>query len=115
MRSGPDMSVNKGDARQLGTVEAYCLERVTPAQGRQVTCSMVFKDYSAWCERRGFVPLREASFVEAFETLVREVGIPLRQRGSNLSFLDLALGDVARLADYGACGHGSDKRIGDTP
>lgn len=82
-------------AGQLGSVEAYMLARVTPEPGQQVTCSVVFEDYRTWCEREMFAPLREDQFVAIFEDVARAAGIPLRQRGSNLSFLDTVLRDAA--------------------
>lgn len=78
----------------IGTVEAYVLARVAPEPGAQVTCSAVFEDYRSWCARETLIPLREVEFVGAFEQVAREAGIPLRQRGGNLSFLDMALRDV---------------------
>jgi hypothetical protein len=83
------------EAGRLGAVEAYALARVVPEPGRQVTCSDAFVDYRAWCEREGQAPLREPQFMEAFEVLAREVGIPIRQRGSNLSFVDVMLTETS--------------------
>lgn len=65
-----------------------------PAPGKLVTCSQLFADYRSWCVREGLAPLREPVFTEAFETLAREAEIPIRQRGSNLSFVDVALTDA---------------------
>jgi len=87
------MSGDNQDVRHLGTAEAYALARVGPVAGVQVTCSALFEDYRAWCGAQGFVALRESEFVAAFEAVAREVSIPLRQRGGNLSFLDVALRD----------------------
>lgn len=72
------------------------LARVGPEPGSQVTCSAAFEDDRAWCAGRGDIPLREAEFVAAFEEVARQAGIALRQRGGNLSFMDMALTDVAR-------------------
>ena len=82
------------EAGRLGAVEKYALARVTPAPGELVTCSQLFSDYRSWCVREGLAPLREAVFTEAFEVLAREAEIPIRQRGSNLSFVDVALADA---------------------
>ncbi len=79
---------------RLGTVEAFALARVVPQSGKLVTCSDIFVDYRVWCEREGQTPLREPQFTEAFEMLAREIEIPIRQRGSNLSFVDVTLADV---------------------
>lgn len=81
-------------AERLGAVEAYAIERLSPAPGVQVTCSAAFADYRNWCGHRGFVPLREAEFVAAVEELARSAGIPLNQRGGNLSFVDVELRGV---------------------
>lgn len=81
---------------RLGTVEDFALRRVMPASGQQVTCTATFAAYRDWCLASQAVPLREAQFTEAFETLAREAGIPIRQRGSNLSFVDVALTDAPR-------------------
>lgn len=80
---------------RLGAVEAYMLARVASKPASQVTCSAAFEDYRGWCVVRGDIPLREAEFVAAFEGLARQAGIPLRQRGGNLSFMDMTLKDVA--------------------
>lgn len=82
------------EAGRLGAVEAYAIARVAPDPGRLVTCSDVFADYRSWCDQGGLAPLREPQFTEAFEMFAREVGIPVRQRGSNLSFVDVTLADV---------------------
>lgn len=76
---------------RLASAEAYALARVVPGVGQQVTCSALFSDYRVWCGTAGLVALREAAFISAFEELARTVGIPLRQRGGNLSFMDVAL------------------------
>jgi hypothetical protein len=78
-------------AVKLGSVDAYMMDRVVPAAGKMVTCSEVFEDYRAWCDRGGMAPLREGEFVDAFESLARTVGVELRQRGGNLSFLEMGL------------------------
>lgn len=82
-------------AGRLGAVEAYMLVRVGFEPGRQLTCSEAFLDYRAWCEREDLAPLRETEFIRRFEAVAREAGIPLRQRGSNLSFMDTSLQDLA--------------------
>jgi hypothetical protein len=82
-------------AGRLGMVEGYMLARVVPEPGRQLTCSDAFLDYRAWCERQGFAPFRETEFIRVFEAIAREAGIPLRQRGGNLSFMDTGVRDVA--------------------
>ena len=82
-------------AGRLGTVEGYMLTRVAPEVGHQLTCSDAFTDYRSWCEREGLAPFRETEFVRLFEVLSREIGIPLRQRGGNLSFMDTVVRDVA--------------------
>ena len=82
------------EAGRLGAVEDYALARVRPSPGALITCSQVFADYRCWCEREGMAPLREAAFTEALEDLAREVGIPIQQRGSNTSFIDVVLCDA---------------------
>lgn len=84
--SGAELAV-----RRLGAVEAFMVARVVPAEGHQLTCSEAFAGYRAWCDSEGFAALREAEFTRTFEAVAREAGIPLRQRGSNLSFMDTAL------------------------
>lgn len=78
-------------ADRLGVVEDYMLARVVPEPGRQITCSAVFADYREWCADTSAVPLREAAFIASFETVARASGIRLRQRGGNLSFMDMGL------------------------
>ena len=77
--------------RRLGAVEAFMLARLVPADGQQLTCSEAFRSYRGWCDAEGLAPFREAEFTRTFEAVAREAGIPLRQRGSNLSFMDTAL------------------------
>ena len=79
---------------RLGSVDAYALDRFLQLKGNQVTCSAVYADYRIWCASRHAIPLRETEFVAAVEELARSVGIPFRQRGGNLSFLDVALGNA---------------------
>lgn len=79
---------------RLGAVESYALARVSPHPGGMITCSAVFDDYRAWCARSCLITLREPAFTAAFEEFAREVGIRLRQRGGNLSFMDMALTDT---------------------
>lgn len=78
-------------AGRLGAVEAFMLARLIPTAGRQLTCSEAFAGYRAWCDSKGYAAFRETVFTRTFEAVAREVGIPLRQRGSNLSFMDAAL------------------------
>lgn len=82
-------------ARRLGAVKSYMLARVVPELGCQLTCSDAFLDYRAWCVQEGLAPFRETEFIRVFEAIAREAGIPLRQRGGNLSFIDTGLRDVA--------------------
>lgn len=72
------------------------LARVVPEIGSQLTCSDAFADYRSWCDQEGLAPFRETEFIRAFEGMAREIGIPLRQRGGNLSFMDTAVQDVVR-------------------
>ena len=88
-------------AGRLETVEAYMLARVAPDAGHQIACSAAFEYYRTWCAAEGLAPLREAAFVIALEEIARAAGIPLRQRGSNLSFMDVPTPD--ELHDAG-CG-----------
>lgn len=82
------------EAGRLGAVEAYMRARVVPEPGKQLTSSAVFEDYRRWCVLEGLAPYREAPFLATFEAIARQVGIPLRQRGGNLSFLDVAMNNV---------------------
>lgn len=82
-------------ASEIGGVEQYALARVTHRTKSNTTCSDLFADYRLWCAREALAPLREASFTLTFLQIARESGIGIQQRGSNLSFLDVAIGDVS--------------------
>ena len=84
-------------ADRLGAVEAFMLARVVPAPGRLVTCSDAFADYRQWCVTEDVAPLRESEFLSVFETVARSAGIPVHQRGSNMTFVDTALDDLRGL------------------
>ena len=88
-------------ANRLGAVEAFMLARVVPRAGGLVTCSEAFADYRRWCADHDLAPLREAEFLSVFETVARSSAIPVRQRGSNMTFVDMGLSDCATVAVNG--------------
>lgn len=81
----------KTDTQRLGLVESFALERLVPEPRNDLTCSEAFSAYRADCERRNLIPSREAEFTRSLEALARAAGMSIRQRGSNLSFLDTTL------------------------
>lgn len=89
------MSGERTNVRRLGAVGAFMLAHLVPREGSQLTCSEVFACYRTWCDAEGYAAFREAEFSRIFESVAREVGIPLRQRGSNLSFMDAAMAEAS--------------------
>lgn len=81
------------EARPVGDVEDYCLERLQPASSSVLTLPDLFGDYERWCDARGFAIARQGEFASDFERIAEAVGIRkegARYIGVKLGALHLA-------------------------
>lgn len=78
-------------ATALGPVVEFAVACVEKDDASVLTMTEVFQAYEVWCRRGNFAPLRQAEFQDAFVELAREVGISVRLRGSNISFIGVSL------------------------
>jgi len=69
----------------------YADERLVPVRGARLTANEVYADYEDWCLKHNYVPVREGIFTEQLIVLAKEIGVPLEQSGSNLSFCDVGV------------------------
>lgn len=76
----------------VGDVVLYANDRLIPMERGRLTGHQVYVDYAAWCSRKKLVPMREGVFMEQFIALASQLDIEFRQSGSNLMFVDTALG-----------------------
>lgn len=81
------------EARPVGDVEDYCLERLQPASSSVLTLPDLFSDYESWCDARGYAIARQGEFASDFERIAEAVGIRkegARYVGVKLGALHLA-------------------------
>lgn len=79
------------EARPVGEVEQFVLERLEPRQGEGLTVLSLFQHYASWCQARGEAPLLGPAFSEGFAQIARECGLRARGRGDNRKYLNLGL------------------------
>lgn len=80
------------EAQDVGwRVGAFALEALSPKAGAEMTTVAVWHAYKQWCVRSRLVPLAEAIFFEEFSNIAVAAGLERRQRGGNVSWLDVAL------------------------
>lgn len=78
---------------RMAMVEAYALARLVPASGARTNGATLFADFRDWCAKRQEVAWSEAEFLEIFEGLARDVGIPFVREGAIVVYVDVRLGD----------------------
>ncbi|MEM9027077.1 MAG: hypothetical protein AAGC70_01790 [Pseudomonadota bacterium] len=63
------------DARPVGSVVAYCHDRLHPAANGNVTVSCLFADYQSWCDAHGFHPRDREDFQKRTAEIAAHVGL----------------------------------------
>lgn len=91
-RHRAEKTIKADNMDMVGDVVLYANDRLIPMERGRLTGHQVFVDYAAWCQRKKVVALREGVFIEQFIALASQLGIDFRQSGSNLMFIDTALG-----------------------
>lgn len=61
--------------QERGEVMDFCLDRVHPAHGSELTILGLYRSYEVWCRDRDLAALPMAEFGAEFQDLAREVGI----------------------------------------
>jgi len=61
-------SAESRQAQRLGSVEAYCLERLFPGAG-SISIDAIFADYHDWCETQGQAPQDRPGFDLALQEI----------------------------------------------
>lgn len=78
------------EAKRVGDVEEFAVQRVNPALGRTVTSSDLFASYRRWCGKGGEAPMSELEFYNRFEAIAKELKLAVRQRSGRLEYVDVA-------------------------
>ena len=83
--SAPLLSFNRGraelsrryamEAKPVGDIDQFCLERVHPADDVAVTLPEVYAGYETWCGEMAFAPMERGAFSRAFDDVAQECGI----------------------------------------
>jgi hypothetical protein len=74
---------------KVGAVEEWAVQSLKPMANQDITGTMLFSHYVAWCGDANAVPLRSAEFHAVFEQLADKIGMVRMQRGANISFADV--------------------------
>ena len=63
------------EARPVGDIDQFCLERVHPADDSAVSLPEVYAGYESWCGEMDYAPMERAAFSRAFDDVAQECGI----------------------------------------
>lgn len=78
-------------AQGMGHTEAFALECLEPASGRNLTLQQMWNAYTAWCEKQELVSIAYPLFHEEMERMAQGIGMGCERQGGHVLFFEVAL------------------------
>lgn len=72
-------------------VGVFALDVLEPVAGSVLTSTALWDAYKQWCREGKKMPLALPAFLERFEDIAAEAGIPRKQKGGHVAYHDTAV------------------------